>query len=451
MPSETTTRPTDAATVEAALEHARHAIDLATSAGADHSVAQYGSARSLELQQREGRVESIEESRSASIGVQLWVDGRYSSHVTSDLRPAALAKFVTDAVAMTRLLEQDPHRRPVPRALWEGRADVDLDQVDPAVDAFGQDDRLAICGAIEEAARADAAVVSATAYHSDGHMLFARAAADGFEGTGEHTSLSFGATVSVKDAGDKRPEAYRFTGAAHRADVPEPASIGAQALERALARRGAAKAPSARATMVLAPQAASPFMRRVLGAMQAGAVQQRRSFLEGRLGERIASERLELWDEPHRPRSGASRLFDSEGMATKRRRLIAGGVLETFFVDTYYGSKLGWEPTTTGSTNVVFAGGSGDLESLVAGVDQGFLVAGWLGGNSNPTTGDYSFGIHGHRIESGRLTTPIAEMNVTGSYADLLPRLVAVGDDPEPWSTFRSPTLVFEGVDFSGS
>jgi PmbA protein len=99
---------------------------------------------------------------------------------------------------------------------------------------------------------------------------------------------------------------------------------------------------------------------------------------------------------------------------------------------------------------VLFGGGRGDLAQLVRTAGSGFLVNGWLGGNANPTTGDFSFGVHGRRIDRGEPAEAIAEMNVSGNYKDVLMRLVAVGDDPEPWSTFRSPTLVFEGVDFSG-
>jgi PmbA protein len=433
------------------LELARRAAELARSAGADHAVASVTSSRSLELKQRDGRVETVEESRSTALRIQLHVDGRFSTHATTDLGAAALASFVARGVAMTRLLERDPFRRPCPRELWEGRAELDLDQVDARIDARTNDERTALARAVEEAARADAAVLSATAHVSDGRVAYARVATDGFEGTTVSTSAALGAEVSVRDEGERRPEAYRFAAAAHLADLPDATRIGREALARALARRGARKAPSARTTMVLAPEAAGSFLRRVVGVLNAGAVQQRRCFLEGRLGEPIASPLLDLVDDPHRPRSFASRLFDGDGIATRRRPFVERGVLSAFFVDVYYGGKLGWAPTTTGPSNVLFQGGRGALADLVRGAGEGFLVNGFLGGNANPTTGDFSFGVHGHRIARGGLAEPIAEMNVSGNYKDVLARLVAVGDDPEPWSSFRSPTLVFEGVDFSGS
>ena len=82
---------------------------------------------------------------------------------------------------------------------------------------------------------------------------------------------------------------------------------------------------------------------------------------------------------------------------------------------------------------------------------EAICVESWLGGNANMTSGDFSFGFAGHLVEGGRPTTPVTEMNITGNYADLLQRLVAVGNDPLPWSTFRSPSVAFEDVDFAGS
>jgi PmbA protein len=82
---------------------------------------------------------------------------------------------------------------------------------------------------------------------------------------------------------------------------------------------------------------------------------------------------------------------------------------------------------------------------------DGILVTGFIGGNSNATTGDYSFGVVGFRVRGGAVAEPVAEMNVSGNMAELMKRLVAVGDDPYLYSSMRTPTLVFEGVQFAGS
>ena len=84
-------------------------------------------------------------------------------------------------------------------------------------------------------------------------------------------------------------------------------------------------------------------------------------------------------------------------------------------------------------------------------MQEGILVSGFLGGNSNGTTGDFSFGVQGCRVRGGQIAEPVAEMNISGNLADLMKRLVAVGNDPYQYSTIRTPTLVFEGVQFAGN
>ena len=81
---------------------------------------------------------------------------------------------------------------------------------------------------------------------------------------------------------------------------------------------------------------------------------------------------------------------------------------------------------------------------------DGVYVTSWLGGNSDSTTGDFSLGMRGHLIEKGKIGAPIGEMNVTGNLLELFGRLAEVGGDPWPFGSMSVPTLVFEGVQFSG-
>jgi PmbA protein len=87
----------------------------------------------------------------------------------------------------------------------------------------------------------------------------------------------------------------------------------------------------------------------------------------------------------------------------------------------------------------------------VAEAGEGLLVTGFIGGNSNATTGDFSLGLNGYRITGGRVAEPVSEMNVSGNHLELWKRLVAVGNDPYPYSPLRTPTLVLEGVSVAGT
>ena len=149
-------------------------------------------------------------------------------------------------------------------------------------------------------------------------------------------------------------------------------------------------------------------------------------------------------------RGPGSRLYDGEGIASRERTILKEGVIESFYVDTYYGRKLGWEPTTGSSSNLRWAHGARDLGQIVADTSDGVLLTSWLGWNANMTTGDFSFGFQGHRIIDGQRSESLTEMNVSGNYGELLQRLVEVGNDPLPWARFATPSLLFDDVQFSG-
>jgi PmbA protein len=202
--------------------------------------------------------------------------------------------------------------------------------------------------------------------------------------------------------------------------------------------------------VVVDPRAAGRLVGALFAALGASALQKKRSFLEGRLGQAVGSEWLDVEDDPFVVRGLGSRLWDGEGLAARRFPVFARGALASFYVDTYYGRKLGMAPTTARTSNLAWRPGDADRAGLVGRVGHGLLVTGFLGGNSNATTGDFSLGVQGFRIEGGRVAGPVGEMNVSGNHLDLWRRLAAVGDDPYPWSSLRTPTLVFDGVQVAG-
>jgi len=108
------------------------------------------------------------------------------------------------------------------------------------------------------------------------------------------------------------------------------------------------------------------------------------------------------------------------------------------------------EPTSGSVANLIFEYGSESLEELLKHLDKGILVTGFIGGNSNSTTGDFSFGIVGQLIEKGEVVQPVNEMNISGNAREFWNRLAAMGNDPYPYSSLRMPSMLFEDVDFSG-
>jgi PmbA protein len=381
----------------------------------------------------------------------LWVDGRYSAHSTNDLRPASLESFVKEAVAITRSLQKDPFRVIPDPSLFENRPNINLDLVDQSVSTVSREERLELLKAMNDRLYGKDKVLSATSSVSTSHAHSAAASSNGFRGNYETTSMWIGAGVVLDEEGGKRPEEGFFGGGHHRSELPDPTKTADMALELARNRLGSTKGPTKKTTMIVHPRAAGSIVGRLLGPLTGGSLQQRRSFWADLVNKESVSPVLSIVDDPLIVRGLGSRPFDGEGISAKRLPIIEKGILQNYYIDTYYGKKLGMAPTTGSPSNRVMGLGPKDLSGLIADLPEGILITSWLGGNSDGATGDFSLGVRGHLIEDGQIGAPVSEMNVTGNLLTLFQSLVAVGNDPWKFSPLKAPTLVFEDVNFSGA
>ncbi|MGQ0507963.1 MAG: TldD/PmbA family protein [Myxococcaceae bacterium] len=427
-------------------------LALAKKAGASAVGASVTRMRESEVTWRDGKVENMQEAITRGLTLQLYVDGRYSAGSTSDLRPQALAKFVDDSVKLTRALAPDPHRALPGAALYANRAKVDLSIADNQ--ELTADQRLEIAQAIEEAARAvhgSDKFNSVTTGIGDTRIEMFRAHSDGFEGAQSSTFYSADAQVSVTDSDGRRPEGYARHARRHFNDLPNAAELGREAAERTLSRLGAHKAPSALLPAIVENRVAGTLVNHLLSPLTAQALQQKRSCFDGKLGHIIGSARLSFQDDPLLTKGLSSRLFDGEGMTAKRLRVFENGVLHTYYVDNYYGRKLGMAQTTARPSNLEWKLGSKAMESLISQMKDGLLITAFLGGNSNATSGDFSLGVEGFRVRNGKRAEVVSEMNLAGNHLTFWKKLVEVGNDPWASSGLRTPTLVFEPVQFAGA
>jgi PmbA protein len=430
------------------------AVALAKKKGAQDACAHVYREREVSLDWRDGKLEKIHEATTRGVSLRLFVDGRYASGFTSDLRPEALATFVAESIAVARTLAKDPARGLAEPALYAGRAALDLKIHDGRYAAVTPERRLGLAGEIEAAARSvpgHEAIVSVTTQVSDTLSETALVTSNGFSGFRADTQFWAGAQVSAKDPDGRKPQESTFMGKRFVAELPPSSEMGTSAARRALSRIGAKKADSAILPMVLDNRAGGRLVNSLFQALRGGALQQKQSFLEGQLGQEFGSSRLDVADDPLLEKGLGSRLFDGEGITAKRMPVFAGGVLKSYYLDTYYARKLKMAPTTAGLSNLAWTPGGKAQVELLADIQDGILVTNFLGGNSNGGTGDFSFGVAGFRIRDGMKSEPVAEMNVSGNHLEVWKRLVAVGNDAYEYSSLRTPTLVFDGVQFAGN
>lgn len=230
------------------LEITRRATALALAKGAREAAAGTYRARHVEMAWRDGRIEKVTEATTRGLGLDLYVDGRYASVSTSDLRPEALERFVEDAVGLARTLAPDPYRRLPDPELYRGQAPIDLDLEDPTYGDLDAGTRRRMAEEAEAAARAAPGgerILSVTSSTSDSLSESALVQTNGFEGTKRGTDFWISAEVTVRDPDGRRPEDYAVSGGRFRTAIEPPEVVGRRAAERALARVGSVKGESA--------------------------------------------------------------------------------------------------------------------------------------------------------------------------------------------------------------
>ena len=399
---------------------------------------------------RDTQLDRLEQSSENGMVIQLYVDGRYASFSTNRLDKKELEKFISNGIETTRFLAVDEFRKLADSSrLYKGDG-KGLDIFDSAIENISVDDKIALMkNNVNEVYNTDERIISVSSGYSDGTSNSYIVASNGFEGESETTYFSLTAETSMKGANDARPQGYWYDSSIFWNELQKE-NIGKTAYERTLRKLGQEKIKSGVYKMILDNLTSPRLLSPVISALTGSAIQQKSSFLIDKLGQKIVSEKLTIIDDPHIKNARGARWFDGEGAATKKYNVIENGVLNMYYIDTYYGGKLSMEPTIQTPSILTLQLGNKNFDQIFAGIDKGIWVTGFNGGNSNGTTGDFSFGIEGFLIEKGVAVKPLNEMNITGNLLTLWKNILEIGNDPKTNSSYRIPSIMFDAVNFSG-
>ena len=396
-----------------------------------------------------GEVDKTAHALDRSLQLQLFVEGRYGAFSTNKLEKEGLEEFIREAIDTVKMLQEDSYRDlpATERVAKDARTGRELGLYDPAYDTLTAEQRREMalaschwpCGAIAEEGEYSDSVFDTLTIDSQG--LYAR-----------HTETSFeiGYETTVEDAQGNHFSSYWWDAAPLLKDLQwkDCAEI---AYKRALAQVGVQDTTGGKYTVVVDTECASTLLTPVLNALGGFALQQKNSFLLESLGKQLFPEQLTILDLPRTAGETGCRLFDSEGVATREMPIIDKGVVKTYFLNTYIASKMGMAPTVEDATRVKVlpVGGCKTLDELLEATGDCILVTGFNGGNSNPVTGNFSYGIEGFLVRGGKRVHPVRELLITGNFLQLWNNLVATADDARPCLSKLIPSLAFTNVDIS--
>ncbi len=432
-------------------------IAKARAAGADAADAVLFDSASVSLSQRLGNPEKLERSKSGDLGLRVFLGKRQAIVSSTDRSPQALAELVERAVAMARVVPEDPFTGLAdPEQLARSLPTLDiLDPVEPAIDALIERARRA-----EEAALAVPGVTNSEGADAGwSRSTIAIAASNGFAGSYGVSRQSLSASVLV-GTGTGMERDYDYDSKVYGADLRDAADIGREAGERAVRRLNPRRMKSGRFPVVFDPRVSRGLLGHLTGAISGPSIARGTSFLKDKMGERIFAESVTIVDDPHVKRGLRSRPFDAEGVAVSRRTLIEDGRLTTWLLDLRSARQLGLATTghaargTSGPpgpapANVYMAAGKRSRADILGEIEEGFYVTDLMGMGVNGVTGDYSRGAGGFWIEKGEIVFPVNEMTIAGNLKEMFLNMEPA-DDLELRFGMDAPTVRIDGMVIAG-
>ena len=399
---------------------------------------------------RNGQIEKMLHASASSLAMNLLIDGRDGFFYTNNLQDSALKQFIKHAAETTQMLEPDESRTLADPSRYYKGGGPDLKNFDESLSTIDPSEKLRLAQQNnQEGISQNSNLISFQTHYTDRQHQAHYLISNGFQGYEQSSrcTLTSIATADGKD-GQHPADGWGETRIFLK-DMPSE-GIARVAIERTLRKIGSRPTSSGQYRMILESPVVGSFLQPILNAMNGQYLHGKMSFLAGKLHQQVLSPLVNIVDDPLIPGTRGACYFDYDGVATKRRCLFTEGILDTFFIDTIYANKLKMSPTTQGTHHLIMQSGNKSLQQLIAESDNTIIVTDFNGGNCDPTTGNFSYGIEGFLIQNGVIVQPVSGMNITGNILDVWQRVSDLGNDVDPWETELLPSIVFEDVSFGG-
>lgn len=417
---------------------------------------------SLHYEAKDGAIEASLVAVQQGLALRVLKDGKVAFACSTDLSEEGLKRLVRSTIDTLPYLDGDADQPPLSEA--SSFPQVDLKSYDESLSSIPNPRKIQLALDLEAAARGvDAKIKTVRSASYDEKRSEVRLRnSRGLDLSFRRSRCSLG-VMAVAEQGEDAEGAYEFESSPFF-DRLDPQQVGVAAGRLALSYLGATTPSTRRVPVVLDPLVSGEVLEVLAGSFPGEAVFKKRSFLEGKLGERIYSPHLQVIDDSLLPEGAASSPFDGEGQPGRRLALIENGVVKNFLLDRLYARKLGLpangssvrrgiqRPPQIGYSNLFIPAGNLSDEAIFREIGSGILVTETFGMHAaNPVTGDFSVGIQGFLIEDGEKRGAVKKLVLAGNLHEMMKALRAIGSRHRFHGNIGAPTLAIEEMAIGGS
>ena len=223
----------------------------------------------------------------------------------------------------------------------------------------------------------------------------------------------------------------------------DPKEVGRQAARQAVVMAGAGYCPAGVMPVAIDNGFGGVIFHEACGhSLEASSVAYGQSQFCGKLGQKIANEKVTAIDDGTIPNAWGSINIDDEGTPARKNVLIEKGILKSYMIDKFNGRRMGMESTgnarresfayttTSRMTNTYIAPGQDSNEDIIASMEYGLYAKQMGGGSVNPVTGEFNFAVtEGYMVRNGKICEPVRGASLVGKGSEVIMNIDMVGKD----------------------
>ncbi|MBI5493314.1 MAG: TldD/PmbA family protein [Deltaproteobacteria bacterium] len=415
------------------------------------------------VEAKDARVDSLKLRSNEGVGLRTISGGRQGFGFSSVLTEDALEDLVKKTIGGSAEAAKDEFLS-FPGPAEKAASEEALRLYDGSFEKTPEEEKIKTALDIEKSARAfDARVkrVRKASYSESVH--FSRIVNSNGVDTSHRATFYSGSVTAVAEK-DNESEMGWEIGMGHDRNSVEPGKIGRGAAENAVRLLGARKLKTIKCPAVIENTVACEFLESLAGSFLGDNVIKGKSMLIGKAGKKVASAKLNIFDDGILPGGWASSSFDGEGAGRGRTALLEAGVCRAFLYDTYWAARAKTRSTGNsarsnfksypgiGISNLYIEKGEKDAKELLKDVSKGLFITEVLGVHTiNPVSGDFSLGASGFWVEGGGAEYPVRGMAISGNLLDLFSKVDGCASDIRFIGSIGAPSLLINEIEASGT
>lgn len=290
-------------------------------------------------------------------------------------------------------------------------------------------------------------IVQCVVTHQDVDQKIFIATSDGFYSSDRRVYTRFLVKAVASDGaqnqtGTSRPDSQMGM---ELYETMTPQKMGSEASRKATTMLHAVSSPVGEMPVVISNGNGGVFFHEACGhSLESAAVGRNTSLYCGKVGRKIASDKVTAIDDGTIPNGWGSINIDDEGLPSTRQVLIEKGILKGYMIDRLGGRLMGMAPTgcgrkesyrfcpTSRMTNTYIAPGDDEDEDIIGSIDYGLFAATIGGGTANCQTGSFNFNVlEAYLIKNGKIAHPVRGATLTGMAGEALQQIEMVGKHME--------------------